>query len=55
MNTFVPQKDMSFDEGDIASKSKNIPEINNAVSFLTKNHFIAGPNNPPGTITKWVS
>ncbi len=33
----------------------NLPEINTATSFLTKNNFIAGPNNPAGTNMIWVT
>ncbi len=25
------------------------------MSFLTRNNFTAGPNNPPGTVLTWVS
>ncbi len=32
----------------------DLPEVNNAMSFLTKNNFIAGPNNPQGTVAMWV-
>ncbi len=33
---------------------KNLPEINNAMSFLTRNNFITGLNNFPGNIARWV-
>ncbi len=32
---------------------KNLPEINNAMSFLTRNNFIVGPNNSPGNVVIW--
>ncbi len=31
---------------------QSLPEVNNAMSFLTRNNFIA---NPPGTVVVWVS
>ncbi len=34
---------------------QSLPEINNAMSFLTISKFITGPNNTPGIITMWVS
>jgi len=34
---------------------KNLPEINNAMSFLTKNNFTTGLNNSPGNNANWVS
>ncbi len=30
-----------------------LPEVNNAMSFLTKSNIIAGPNNSPGNLAKW--
>ncbi len=34
---------------------QSLPEVNNAMSFLMRNNFIARPNNSPGTVAKWVS
>ncbi len=34
---------------------ESLPEIENVMSFLTRNNFIAGPDNPPNSITSWVS
>ncbi len=33
---------------------QSLSEVNNAMSFLMRNNFIVGPNNPPGTVATWV-
>ncbi len=33
----------------------NLSEVDNAMSFLTINHFISGPVNPPGINVTWMS
>ncbi len=32
----------------------NLPEIDNAMSFLTKNNFITRTNNPLGIVASWM-
>ncbi len=47
--------DGTWHDFDYMDAMQSLPEVNNAMSFLTTNNFIAGPNNPPGTIAMCVS
>ncbi len=45
----------TWQEPDFTDAIQSLPELDNAISFLTRNNFIAGPNNPHGSIAIWVS
>ncbi len=46
--------DGNWHDFDWVDAMKSLPEVNNAMSFLTRNNFIVGPNNPPGPVATWI-
>ncbi len=40
---------------DYGDAMQSLPKVNNAMSFLTRNNFIVGPNTALGTVAVWVS
>ncbi len=47
--------DGTWCEFDYVDAMQFLAEVDNAMSFLTRNNFIVGPSNPPGTDDMWVS
>ncbi len=46
--------DGTWHDLDYADATQSLPEVNNDMSFLTRNN-ITGPNNPPDTVAMLVS
>ncbi len=51
----MSRSDWTWCDFDYTDAMQSLPKVNNAMNFLTRNNFIAGPNNPPGTGAEWVS